>query len=165
MHWWATTGDTAALRTLLARERARARASGPSVEPAVVAYDTAAALAYLALARGDSSEALRRFSALPDTVCITCYPDRLTRARLETAAGRHREALRHLEERLLGWESPFDVLFALERGRVAERLGEAALARKSYQFVVDAWQFGDPEVQPYVAESRRALARLAGRRS
>jgi hypothetical protein len=51
----------------------------------------------------------------------------------------------------------------LERGRIAEQLGEREKAVKSYRFVADAWRRADPELQPYTAEAREALARLARR--
>lgn len=35
-------------------------------------------------------------------------------------------------------------------------------AARNYQFVVDVWRHADPELQPFVEESRSALARLAG---
>jgi hypothetical protein len=128
-------------------------------------YDTAATQAYLALARRDTAGALRRFRTLPDTLCIRCYTDRLTRARLLAGVGRDREALAQLQEALYGVESPFEVLFAFERGRVAERLGERATAIRAYQFVVDAWGRGDPEVQRFVTEARHGLARIHARGS
>ena len=53
------------------------------------------------------------------------------------------------------------VLATLERGRVAERMGEREKAIGSYRFVTDAWRRPDPELQPYVHEAREALARLA----
>jgi serine/threonine-protein kinase len=126
-------------------------------------YDTAAALAHLALVQRDTAEALRRFEALPDTLCPRCYPDRLTRARLLTARGRHRDAMADLREPLVALLSPFELLFALERGRVAERLGDRQEARESYAFVVASWARGDPELQPYVAAARAGLRRVGGR--
>jgi serine/threonine-protein kinase len=122
-------------------------------------------LAHLALVRQDTAEALRRFRSLPDTLCARCYADRLTRVKLLVARRRDREAFPQLGEAMVGNESPFEVLFAFERGRVAERLGEGPVAVRAYQFVIDAWARGDPEVQTYVAEARRGLARVAsGRR-
>jgi hypothetical protein len=55
---------------------------------------------------------------------------------------------------------PFFVLGVLERGRIAERLGERRKAIDSYQFVVDVWRHADPELEPYVREARAALERL-----
>jgi serine/threonine-protein kinase len=126
-------------------------------------YDTAAALAHLVLARRDTAEALRRFEALPDTLCPRCYPDRLTRARLLTARGRHGAAMADLREPLVALLSPFELLFALERGRVAERLEAWPEARESYAFVVASWARGDLEVQPYVTAARAGLQRIRRR--
>jgi serine/threonine-protein kinase len=163
--WWAARGDTAALRRHvdLARGRlADARVASAAQRLGAV-YDTAAALAHLALAQRDSAEALRRFEALPDTLCPRCYPDRLTRARLLTARGRHRDAMADLREPLVALLSPFEILFALERGRVAERLGAWQEARESYALVVASWARGDPEVQPHVAAARAGLQRVRRR--
>jgi len=52
------------------------------------------------------------------------------------------------------------VPFVLDRARLAERLGDRAMAVKYYQFVVQGWLHADPELQPYVAEARTALERL-----
>jgi serine/threonine-protein kinase len=163
--WWGARRDTAALLAYLAGARRRAAsADANAVARATVSYDTAAALAYLALARRDTTAALRRFRALPDTLCARCYTDRLVRARLLAEAGLDREALADLAEPLVGLESPFEVLFAYERGRVAERLGANEQAARAYQFVVDAWRYGDPEVHRYVEEARRGLARIRAKR-
>ena len=57
---------------------------------------------------------------------------------------------------------PVEVLRALERGRINERLGNRDLAVQGYSFVVQAWRNPDAELRPYVDEARAALARLAG---
>ena len=163
--WWAARGDTAALRRHV--DMARARLGDPGLASTAqrlgAVYDTAAALAHLVLAQRDTAEALRRFVALPDTLCPRCYPDRLTRARLLSARGRHRDAMADLREPLVALLSPFELLFALERGRVAERLGAWKEARESYAFVVASWARGDPEVQPFVAAARAGLQRVPRR--
>jgi hypothetical protein len=43
---------------------------------------------------------------------------------------------------------------------VNERLGNRQQAITAFQFVADIWRRADPELQPYVAEARRALTRL-----
>ena len=79
--WWSERRDTSALRTYTTT--ARARLAGTQVPARLAAvYDTGAAAAHLALARGDSADAIARFTALPDTLCPRCYPDRLVRSRL-----------------------------------------------------------------------------------
>jgi hypothetical protein len=55
---------------------------------------------------------------------------------------------------------PSSVIWALERARVAERLGERSKAIRGYQYVADLWRHADPELQPYVTEAREGLARL-----
>jgi hypothetical protein len=52
----------------------------------------------------------------------------------------------------------------LERGRIAEDLGERQKARDAYQFVADVWQHADPELEPYVREARAGLERLGNGR-
>lgn len=51
-------------------------------------------------------------------------------------------------------------LAELERGRIAERLGDKPRARDAYSFVADIWQRGDPAFQVYVSEARAGLKRL-----
>ena len=159
--WWGMRGDTLALLEHLAR--GRATTAGPDTLAARKAvYDTLAALAHLALARGDSSGALERMLALPDSLCPRCHSDRLARARLVRTLGRGdlRRALADMSETLTSYHTPFWVLFALERGRIARALGERETAERAYSFVVEAWWRGDPEVQGAVAEARRALSTL-----
>jgi len=50
----------------------------------------------------------------------------------------------------------------LERARVNERLGNKEKAITAYRFVAEVWLHADPELQPYVAEAKAALMRLAG---
>ena len=52
------------------------------------------------------------------------------------------------------------VLATLERGRIAERLGQRDKAIQSYRFVADVWRNADPELQPYVGEARDGLKRV-----
>ena len=57
--------------------------------------------------------------------------------------------------------TPVELLRALERGCVYERLGNRARAIEGYSLVVQAWRSPDPELQPFVAEARKALERLS----
>jgi hypothetical protein len=160
--WWAERRDTSMLRAYATAARTRLTSPDPRVRFAAT-YDTAAAQAHLALAQGDTTGALARFTVLPDTLCPRCYPDRLVRARLLASQNRLPEAMRDLREPLVAYLSPFELLFALERGRVAERLGELKEAGDSYTFVATSWARGDPEVQALVQTARAGLARV-GRR-
>src|SRR5439155_924441 len=123
----------------------------------------AAALAYLALARGDSGDAVRRFALLPDSLCPACFLMRLTRVQSLERLGRDRDAAVLLDQLPFAafWSSPSEVLWLLERGRVNERLGDRDPAAQAYAFVADVWRHADPELQPYVAEAKAALQRLS----
>jgi hypothetical protein len=70
---------------------------------------------------------------------------------------------RYAVERELGalMPRPSDVLWYLERGRVAERFGDRFRAREAYHFVAAAWRHPDPELEPYGAEAREGLKRLS----
>ncbi|MBI1966750.1 MAG: protein kinase [Gemmatimonadetes bacterium] len=153
--WWANRGDTAAIQRLLRSIDAAERFSRFAVERT---------RAYLALARRDTSDALRRFAALPESLCAGCFiapgQDRLTFARLLSAQRRDKEATG-----LLGFAPPgmtrlLSVATVLERARVAERLGERENAITAFRFVADVWRNADPELQPYVEEAKAALGRL-----
>jgi serine/threonine-protein kinase len=159
MLWWFTqVGDTAGIREVLALTRrgdnAWAGALNPFVEQAVPAY--------LALARGDSVEALDRFLALPDSLCPLCREAQLTRVQLLTAVGRDAEAAQYLADKNWWFPRAWHVVWALERGRVNDRLGNEEEAVEAYAFVADVWRHADPELQPVVEEARAALARLSG---
>ena len=105
----------------------------------------------------------RSFLQLPDTLCIACYVDRLNTAKLLASRGRLKEADSLLSQRLNTLLTPAEILIALERGRVAEKLGKKSAALDAYRLVVAAWAGGDPEVQGMVGEARKAKARLEGK--
>ena len=121
-----------------------------------------AAPAYLALARRDTARALEQLMALPDSLCQVCAFERLARVRLLTAKGRDREAAARLEAPITQFPEALEVVWALERGRVNDRLGNREKAIESYSFVAQSWRRADPELQPVVAEARAALSRLTG---
>ena len=133
-------------------------------------YLGAAAGAYLALARGDSAEGLRRLQAIPDTLCLVgnCFHEKLLLARLLAAHGEDRPAAEVLDRWVWSDESVPSltrsasfVLAALERGRIAERLGDRAKARERYGFVVNVWRRADPELESKVAEAQAGLRRTS----
>ncbi len=169
--WWTSRKDTLALLAFLRRADEIERLA-PGRGKAELwkhhnpwldwRYSAAAARGYLALARGDTGEALDRFVALPDSLCPGCGYQRLASAQLLEARGREREAA-SLLDREIGPSPPSlnDPVWALERARVNERLGNRAKALASYSFVAAVWMHADPELQPYVAEARAALKRLS----
>jgi hypothetical protein len=85
----------------------------------------------------------------------------VVRARLLAATGHPRVAATILADRPTLLPSAIDVLWALERARVAERLGDPATARRNYAVVAGAWRDADADLTPVVDEARAALKRLA----
>jgi hypothetical protein len=91
--------------------------------------------------------------------------DDLVHVQLLAARGRLNDAAARLERPLVGFSPgllPVEVLRALERGRVYERLGDRDRAIAGYTLVGQAWRNADPELKTYVDEARAALARLGG---
>ncbi len=163
--WWAARQDTTSLGEGVRRWEALARAAGQNPELKRWAeYGAASGRAYAALAHRDTAEAVRRFAELPDSVC-PCLYDRIVTARLLGACGRRSEAAKLLDRSapLRFWD-PFDGLWWLERGRLAEALGQRARAIEAYRYVADLWRYADPELQPHVREARAGLGRLEGAR-
>lgn len=165
--WWAAIGDTVSLHRFIQWHKPTARPESHRIQQGLKRYWAAAAGGYLALARRDSAEALRRFTQLPESLCsgALCLSPLLTKAELLSAQGRDREAATVLHRDPSWTDSPPQVMEAfwlLERGRVAERLNEREEALRSFRTVADVWLHADPELQSYVAESRAAIQRLSG---
>jgi eukaryotic-like serine/threonine-protein kinase len=160
LRWWAARTDTADLRAFLAaRTKQVGRETGmPRLNPAQ--YDTAATRAYLALARHDTADALRRFASLPDTLCRGgCALDMITYADLLAGRGRAAAADSLLDRRYRPeGTAATDVLLSLALARAASRAGDDRTAREAYERVTDAWATADSELQPMVTEARTALA-------
>ena len=152
LRWWVSRRDT----TMLDRAASWFEAVG-------LPYARSATRAYRALATGDSSEALRRLAGLRTWPCFYCYHERVVQAQLLSSVGDYEAALALLDE----WRWPLEVarraemvLWALERARLNEILGNRDAAREDFSYVFDAWRNADPELQPYVDEVRAALLRL-----
>jgi serine/threonine-protein kinase len=164
--WWASQRDTASLRTAAARGESLARLPGSS-SAQIGAYVARSAGAYLALARGDSVEALKRFFTLQAGVCPFCYFDQVTLAQLLVEQRQDREAWRMLQGEPAGGiitAAPSTIIWYLLRGRIAERIGEPERAIESYGWVAGMWRNADPQLRPYVTEARDGLARLTAER-
>ena len=74
--FWADRGDLVSIDRFRARADSSVRiASGTQRLP--LTHDVGAATAYRALAARDTSRALQAFAQLADTLCLTCYIDRL----------------------------------------------------------------------------------------
>ena len=162
--WWLARRDTASLRQFALRAGQEAQRQQDATARLRARYLHAAATAYVALARADSAQALRLFQAIPDTLCTVtgCYFEQLTEARVLDGLGQARQAGDVLDRWIWSGGGPSYVLGVLERGRIAEKLGDKEKAKQSYQFVIDVWRRADPDLQPYVVEARNARARLTG---
>jgi tetratricopeptide (TPR) repeat protein len=165
--WWLSRGDTAALARFGTQAARTARAPGEPRAALRARLLGETSVAFLDLARGDSVAAIRKLSAIPDTLCLAdnyaanCFHLNLTLARLLAARGDDRRAGELLERwRWQGRGTPVFVLATLELGRIAERLGDTRKAAECYGFVTAAWHRPDRELLPYVAEAREGLARL-----
>jgi serine/threonine-protein kinase len=165
--WWLSRRDTSSLaRFGVQAARATRRSATPHQHLRIRLLGEMSA-GYLALARGDSAEAIRKLSAIPDTLCLAdnlaanCFHLNLTLARLLASRGEDRRAGELLEHwRWSVGRTPGFVLATLELGQIAERLGEKQKAAECYGLVVATWRKPDPELLPYVAEAREGLARL-----
>ncbi len=158
--YWAAKGDTVSIRRF--QQRSDSVASAAKGRTRLVAtHDAGAARAYGLLAKRDTARAIRGFATLSDTLCLSCYMDRLEEARLLASVGELQAADRLLRQRLYTWMTPMEVLIALERGRVARRRNDRETAIRAFSLVADAWQRGDPEVQPMVQEAQLALRELS----
>ena len=160
--WWFARGDSVAVARFGQRAARAARDTTSPLGSLRGAYLAKAAIGYLALLRGDSATAVRLFQANPDTLCLVsnCFYEKLTLARLLAARGEPEHAAKLLDEWTWAREHvPSAVLAILERGRIAERLGDRSTASDRYQFVADLWRRADPELQGFVTEARKGLAR------
>ncbi len=151
---WVARGDSATLRTMVHRSDSVARSAPSQVDRDIARYVSNAAVAYLTLMRRDTAAALRRFEALPDSLCPLCYYSRLTLAQLLSARHEDQKAASLMDRWLTELKVPSTVLWRLEHGRVAERLGRREEAIRDYQYVADVWRHADPVLEPYVEEAR-----------
>jgi eukaryotic-like serine/threonine-protein kinase len=165
--WWSARRDTFSIREFVRRAESGAHnLTRPDADTTVLnrhLLSAALGRAYLELALGDTAEAARRLTAVPWGKCPSgCFLERLTRARLAIAQGQDREALMLLDPGFpvaFAWATR--PVWALERARVADRLGEWEKAAEEYRFVAQVWRTSDPVLQPYVAEARAALNRVS----
>jgi hypothetical protein len=160
LSWWAARGDSATVRAIVHRSDSIARSAPRQVDRNIGSYSSQAAQAHLALMRHDTADAVRRLEAIPDSLCPMCYFQRLTLAHLLSARQEDRKAAELLDRWLIELAVPSDVLWTLERARVAERMGDREKAVHGYQYVADVWRHADPELQPYVTEAREGLGRM-----
>jgi serine/threonine-protein kinase len=166
LRWWAGRRDTASLALFQRRMREAAARGGPAADVRRAEYFEGAAGGYLALAHGDTANAIGHFAALPDSLycaLVSCVEERFTEAALRAARGEDREAAAILDRWVPQISGAVAVLGLAHRARIAERLGDLATARRAYQHVADAWRHADPELAGYAAEAEAGLARVSRR--
>ena len=155
-----TARDTAALK-ILVRVLDSVDVAVRAQTPRAVSERGRAARGYLALARGDSAEALRELLSLPMAMCEGAPCAVLTTVRLLVRAGRDADAARFLDRALpSNMSSAVTPPLMLLRAEVAERLTDRATARRWYQRVVAQWGKGAVTVQPVVQAARAGLSRV-----
>jgi hypothetical protein len=142
-----------------------------SADASAQRYALASLDAAFALARHDTTTALRLYERLPHSVAMPRpawqWVDPLAHALLLAATGRHREAFAVLEDidevvsdaPAIGG-NPLRMRFFLARGHEAEMLGDTAVAKSEYHYVLNSLAHADPELQPYVQDARAGLSRL-----
>ncbi len=157
--FWGMRGDTARLQRIIAMADSVMRDPHAKVDRGQVTFALDLDRAYLTLARHDTTQALQQFLALPDSLCHACGWAMFTQAQLLESRGRNPEAAAILDQ-LSVFNDLLGTLAELERGRIAEKLGDKPRARDAYSFVADIWQRGDPAFQVYVSEARAGLKRL-----
>ncbi len=164
--WWAGNRDTVAIRAAISAWESLSRSDTTSATTrAWIPMWLGSGRAWLALARGDTVQALGLFDAASAYRCFRCYRERLAYARLLAADGRDREAadaLRGSPTELWRLLHPGEIFWALERARVNERLGNTERAIQDYRLVAAVWINADAVLQPFVEESHEALRRLTG---
>ena len=154
----AAARDTAQLNRLAVGAERFAKTDTSVRTRAMLGYFAASARAYSALARGDSNVATQLFDRLDDST-VTLPVDQFIRARLVARTDAKR-ALGMLSRMSLN----VDLLYVareLERGRLAEKLGDREQAVDAYAYVAAAWRNTDsPMLRDAVKESTSALSRL-----
>jgi hypothetical protein len=158
--WLAERADTGGLRRYLAR----AERPGAGDDGGRRAAGARLARAYLVLAARDTAGALALLRRGGPRDCPTaCLANDLLHARLLARTGAAAEARALLAGGTpAAWRaapSAFDVLWVLERARLAERAGDAARAAADYRSVAGLWATADAALQPYAAEARAGLRR------
>jgi serine/threonine-protein kinase len=155
--WWIVMGDSGAIRRVRWRGDSLARAAVDSGRRREGRAIVAQAEVALSLARHDTVEASRQIRALPGPTQFSPFgfERMILQPLLLSSQRRDREAAA-----ILPWNRGFLGFNELERGRVAERLGDRETAVKAYTYIAVLWRHADPELQPYAAEARAGLQRL-----
>jgi serine/threonine-protein kinase len=152
----AMVGDTTTLLTMASRMDQVAQRD--TARRTIVGYVANSLRAYAALARKDTTQATQLFAALPDSV-ISVPVDIFIRARL---IGRQdpKRAIAILER----YSASPDLIFAareLERGRLAEKVGDREAAVDAYAYVAAVWERAEVQsLKDGAKEANDAIKRL-----
>ena len=150
--------DTITLNRLRSSIEARLKTDTIARNRLGMTYFIAAAHAYTVLARGDSSAATPLFDAFTDST-FDFPTEQFVRARLVARKDPARALV--LLEQMTSVGDLLSVARQLERGRIAERLGERERAVDAYAYVAAAWRNTEsPALRTAVDESKAALTRL-----
>ncbi|MGV3708956.1 MAG: serine/threonine-protein kinase [Gemmatimonas sp.] len=168
LRWWAADGDTAHIRAYVGHYETLAAL--PDAGPAYAAMQRGFAQTgrgFLALARHDTTTAIRMFAGIAERDQLCWFFGRETLAALLIARNRHTEAAKLLDRKFAGTAScgsPVDdVLWMLHRARAYERTKRTDEAREAYGYVLRVWKNADAELQPFVTEARIGVDRLTRR--
>ncbi|MFN2565910.1 MAG: protein kinase [Gemmatimonadaceae bacterium] len=170
LRWWTARRDTLSLARAGVLFDSLSSTSPDSAGRVWARYGARVAPAYIALARGDTAQAISRFRQLPQLGAPTptqYLHELVTRTRLLANWAPDRSTLRTIEAFVWNGSSfawPSRTAMALDAAHIAERLGERERALRAYRNVVEVWRTADPALQPYVTEARRGLERLRGGR-
>lgn len=162
LDWWAQRGDVTSIDRCAARRSRDFRADSLVTIRHMARPVEILGEAFGALARRDSSKAVRLLDAFPDSLCpVWCWFSLEPRVRLLAAVGRHREAFE-----LSVYRSHVDFAFsamtvpmALARARLAAQLGDRS-AISAYRVVAETWAYADSSLQPVVSEAVSAIHQL-----
>ena len=150
--------DTTMLDKIIAGANTRMKADTSAQRRAILSYVAASAHAYSVLAHGDSAAATTLFDNLSDTL-FALPVDQFIRARLVARQDPKRALV--LLERVTSVGDLMYVARQLERGRIAEKLGDRERAVDAYAYVAAAWRNAEPTpLRDAVKEARTALGRL-----
>ncbi len=165
--WWGEAGDTVVMKRLAERWDSLmtlAEDELPRGLRGLRKYGRHSAHGYLALARGDTAEAIAHLERYVVSPFIYCRYEFATLGKLYAATGQLHRA--DATFRKCASTTPLqvsvgaDVYVRLLWARVLEQLGNRREATRAYRFVADAWRRADAALQPYVDEARAGLARL-----
>jgi serine/threonine-protein kinase len=163
LEWWAHRGDGTSIDRCTARRSRELEADSLVTIRRMAKPVGVLGEAFGALARRDTTAAVRLFDAFPDSLCaVWCWFSLSPRARLLAAVGRTREAFdMSLYRSHIDFAAPaMTVPIALTRARLAAQLG-VPRASTAYRVVAETWAHADSSLQPIVSEAVTGMAPVA----